>query len=72
MIEVFATDINDQSCAQKILDFLSSEFPDYEVNIDLHDCDNILRVVCRDSEIDSVKLMEMVQVKGHKISILPD
>ena len=44
MVEVFKTNISTQSKAEKVLRILNSKFPDYKVDFDLEDCDNILRV----------------------------
>lgn len=44
MIEVFKTDIQETAQANSIIALLLQRFPGTRVNIDLHDCDKVLRV----------------------------
>jgi hypothetical protein len=44
MIEVFKTDIQETEAANSIIALLLQRFPGTRVNIDLHDCDKVLRV----------------------------
>ena len=44
MVEVFRTNISSEIKAKQVLKILNSEFPNYKVDFDLEDCDNILRV----------------------------
>ncbi len=48
MIEVFKTDIQQVSQAKKLIALLLKHLPDSKINIDLHDCDKILRVEAAD------------------------
>ncbi len=42
---IFKTNIEEPLLARKVLDSLKAEFPLCQVNVDLHDCDKILRIV---------------------------
>lgn len=44
MIEVFKTDIKKISQANKLVALLQARFPGTRINVDLHDCDKILRI----------------------------
>ncbi len=44
MIEVFKTNIEELSQATRLIALLLNHFPDTKINIDLHDCDKVLRV----------------------------
>ena len=44
MIEVFKTNIQDISQADKLITLLLDHFPGSRVNVDLHDCDKVLRI----------------------------
>lgn len=59
MVEVFKTNITKKRIAQEIRSYLSDIFPAYDINFDLNDCDNILRVEA--SLIDGKKVIESVK-----------
>lgn len=44
MVEIFKTDISTEKEAKKVKRKLENLFPDYKINFDLEDCDNILRL----------------------------
>ncbi len=44
MVEVFKTNIQHPQQSAKLLGVLNKQFPWLKINIDLHDCDKILRV----------------------------
>lgn len=44
MVEVFKTNINDKTVANKVAADLHQHFPGGKINFDLDDCDRILRV----------------------------
>jgi hypothetical protein len=44
MIEVFKTNICQSEDADAVIDGLSKDLPGSRINIDLHDCDKILRI----------------------------
>ena len=43
-VEVFRTDISKKKAARTLVKSLSIQFPDYKINIDLADCDKVLRI----------------------------
>ncbi|MFT3937006.1 MAG: hypothetical protein QM726_25495 [Chitinophagaceae bacterium] len=44
MIEVFKTNIQERAQANSLIALLLHHFPGSKINIDLHDCDRVLRV----------------------------
>ncbi|MEP7277742.1 MAG: hypothetical protein ABI813_03775 [Bacteroidota bacterium] len=44
MIEIFKTDIRKVAQMKKMVALLLQHFPDNKINIDLHDCDKVLRI----------------------------
>lgn len=72
MVEVFKTNIKNKKSADFILNRLQDIFPNYKINFDLEDCDNILRVENRKQTIDVYGIMDVVWELGFNIEILPD
>jgi hypothetical protein len=68
MIEVFKTDIRKMSQAKKLVAFLMRHFPGHRINIDLHDCDKILRV--EGNHFASSVIMQLVREHGFMCSVL--
>lgn len=44
MVSVFKTNVKSSQEADLILNRLSDQYPDFRINFDLEDCDNILRI----------------------------
>ena len=44
MIEIFKTNIQNKTQAKNIIHLLQSEFLEAKINVDLNDCDKILRM----------------------------
>ena len=44
MIEIFRTNIQQPFQATQLIDLLLQHFPESRINIDLHDCDKVLRI----------------------------
>ena len=44
MIAVFKTGVRNQGDADYLMKIIEKQYPGYEINFDLEDCDNILRV----------------------------
>ncbi|MDG3582758.1 MULTISPECIES: hypothetical protein [Galbibacter] len=66
MVEIFVTDVTNESSAKHVLKELHTIFKDYSANFDLEDCDRILRVesssaICHRSIIE---LLEKMQVNA--------
>lgn len=70
MVEVSKTDISKKKVARTLVRSLSIQFPDYKINIDLADCDKVLRV---ESEylFDADPIVGFVQRQNIKIELLP-
>jgi hypothetical protein len=68
MIEVFQTNVQEFSEAQKIVDLLTTQFPGSKINFDLDDCDKVLRVEGED--FLTGKLMMLVKENGFSCSVL--
>lgn len=68
MIEVFKTDIREATQADGIIALLLQQFPGTRVNIDLHDCDKVLRIEGKDFLPDAV--MQLVSDNGFMCGVL--
>ena len=70
MIEVFKTNIKKDAEAKRLIRLLLQHFPGNKVNIDLHDCDKILRIEGRN--FLPAKVMMLVKENGFMCSLLED
>ena len=68
MIEVFKTNVQEFSEAQKLVALLRRHFPDSKINFDLDDCDKVLRVEGNNLRIE--KVMTLVTEKGFLCKVL--
>ena len=68
MVEVFATKIENRQMASGILTALQLQFPGMEVNIDLDDCDRVMR--CESDHIDSDAIIAFVKSFKNMIAVL--
>ena len=68
MVEVFKTNVNKVSQANRLIDLLVQQFPGNRINFDMHDCDKVLRIEGR--EIVSTKIITIVRENGFACSIL--
>lgn len=72
MVEVFKTNIIKKKQANKIIMKLNEEFPNYKINFDLEDCDNVLRVESSMNQIDNKLIIKLINDNGFYIDVLPD
>ncbi len=72
MIEVFCTNITCKNQAALILQKLSETFSNCYFNFDLEDCDNILRVESKKSNVNIEAVLNLVRDSGFQISVLKD
>jgi hypothetical protein len=72
MIEIFCTNVTCDLQANSILERLQKEFPHYEINFDLEDCDNILRVDGKTDAVNRQAIIELVKLFNCEIKVLPD
>jgi hypothetical protein len=68
MIEVFKTNVQATEEAVQLIGVLQRHFPGSRINIDLHDCDKVLRV--EGTFLEAGKIMHVVQSKGFLCSVL--
>lgn len=72
MVEVFKTNIASNKKADHVLGILQNQFPGLELNFDLEDRDNILRVEAMDRKVIAKNIIKTVRAQGFKIEVLPD
>ncbi|MEO6315823.1 MAG: hypothetical protein ABIU63_02160 [Chitinophagaceae bacterium] len=68
MIEVFKTDIQEPAQVQHVVAVLVQHFPDSRINIDLHDCDKVLRI--EGSNFLPGKIMMLLNEQGFRCAVL--
>ncbi len=69
MVEVFKTNVEEQSQADVLLTAIQQVMQDCTVNFDLEDCDRILRVKYEEA-IDPVILIKLLKDFGFEAKIL--
>ncbi|MES2591584.1 MAG: hypothetical protein V4608_06845 [Bacteroidota bacterium] len=57
MVEIFKTDIADTANADLIVGHLMKFFPSAKINVDVEDCDKVLRI-----EDNSISITEVIQL----------
>lgn len=70
MIEVFATNIDTDQQAEKVLLQISEVFPNYMANFDLEDCDKILRIETQQTTIDTQSIIQLINEMNGEASLL--
>ena len=68
IVEVFRTNILHQRQASRVLELLCREFPAFRINMDLSDCDKILRV--EGQKVLPEKIIEVVTSSGYECCVL--
>ena len=68
MITVFKTNVNRISEAKKLVKYLLQHFPGSKINIDLKDCDKVLRV--EGENFIEGKIMMLVRETGFSCALL--
>ena len=69
MVEVFRTNITKRAQSKILAKKLLAHYPESDVNIDLDDCDNVLRV--EGNNICPHKIIELVTLDGYDCEVLP-
>lgn len=72
MIEVFKTNVDTPESAAALIEQLQKAFAGYEINFDLDDCDNILRVDSQTDTVDSAGLVKHLDSLGYLAEVLSD
>lgn len=63
MIEVFKTNVQEESQCQVIIALLLEHFPNSKINFDLEDCDKILRI--HGNSISNQKIIDLLESHGY-------
>lgn len=72
MVEVFKTNVEDSSHADLLVEQIHKTYTHYRANFDLEDCDKILRVESKISEIEPSPLINLLNEFGYDAEILQD
>ncbi|HEY0055975.1 MAG TPA: hypothetical protein VGB63_11505 [Pedobacter sp.] len=72
MVEVFKTTVSETSQCESLILQIEDAFNDYKVNFDLDDCDNILRVECKNGSVQSSNVISFLKGLGYNAQVLPD
>jgi hypothetical protein len=68
MVEVFKTNVEETSQASELIRLLEQHFPGNRINLDLDDCDKILRV--QGEHLDPGQIQDVVKAYGYHCAIL--
>jgi len=68
MVEVFKTNVQKKAQRKMLLCILSEAFPSCKINVDLSDCDKVLRV--EGDNIEALRIMILVKEFGFRCEIL--
>ena len=71
-VEVFKTNLRKAEEAEKVLALLRQQFPHYQANVDLTDCDKILRIESCSGNVDGEIIKELISEAGYLGEVLPD
>ena len=69
IVEIFKTNVNNQQLANRIIADLIHLYPNYRINFDLEDCDNILRIEDNDF-IDILGVVDYGKKNNVKIKLI--
>jgi hypothetical protein len=68
MVEVFKTNVQEETHAVELIHLLLHHFPGTSINFDLEDCDKILRV--KGQSYDSKRIILLLNQQGFTCNIL--
>ena len=68
MVEVFKTNVTEPLHAEELIALLCENLPQHQINFDLNDCDNILRV--KGGIVPVTQIIELVCSNGFECSLL--
>ena len=72
MVEVFKTNITKQKQSKQILEKLNEAFPKYNIDFDLEDCDNILRIENPIGDVHNAQVIQLISDVGFCIEPLKE
>jgi hypothetical protein len=70
MVEIFKTDVRKPVQAKSLVSFLRQHLPGSKINVDLDDCDKVLRVEGLNFQVE--KIIVLVREKGFECKVLDD
>ena len=68
MVEAFKTNVQKKTQSKMMLSVLSEAFPSFKINVDLSDCDKVLRV--EGDNIVALSIMILVKENGFRCELL--
>ncbi|MDP9076535.1 MAG: hypothetical protein M3O71_03850 [Bacteroidota bacterium] len=68
MVEVFKTNVESSMQAELLLVLLQDHLPFTEINFDLEDCDNILRI--KGSGFCPITVIQIMEARGFECCVL--
>lgn len=68
MIEVFKTNVQEESQCKIIIEKLLEHFPNSSISFDLDDCDKILRI--HSPSISNRKIIDVLNFHGYSCEVL--
>ncbi|HLP63043.1 hypothetical protein [Flavobacterium sp.] len=68
MVEVFKTNVQNHSDAERLVAELSKKNSILKINFDLNDCDNVLRIEAK--KINPLEIIELMNSKGFQCEVI--
>lgn len=68
MVEVFKTNVADKDQAHRLISELKQLLPEYKINVDLDDCDKVLRI--EHTHVPVIQVVSLVRQQGFSCEIL--
>ena len=68
MVEVFVTNVEEETHANRLVSVLSESLPNSRITFDLEDCDRILRV--EGNDISPCSIISMIESHGWSCRVL--
>jgi hypothetical protein len=72
MVEVFKTDVEQQSQARLLSDLICLAFTGYRASFDLEDCDGVLRISCEQATICNAGVIGLLESFGYQAKVMED
>lgn len=70
-IKVYKTNVDNHAAAKSILDEIRKNQPGSDPSFDLEDCDNVLRIENKISDVDEPELKKIIENYGYSMEVLP-
>lgn len=71
-VRIFATNIECVKDVEFVINALNTVFPQFIINVDIEDCDRILRIESHNEVIYARKIIKVVKEKGFECAIFKD